>query len=104
MKLDESNLVIDTKDKGKYVLKIMMPDGSRNYLHGLISDSINNLVIERDLLLEQEIYDQDVSIAEEDSYFRLNLSIKDVNGTEHFFHSRKLNINDVIFERMQVSR
>ena len=101
MKLDVSNLKVFKHEKG-YCLKIMMPDGSDNYLHMQLYNDIESILLIRDLLLEQEIYQPDLQIMEDGTYYRIWLSIKDVNGDSYQFHSRKLNLNDVVFERMQI--
>ena len=101
MKLTESNLIIQSHKSG-FCMAIMMPDGSRNYLHTDLQMSINDVIVCRDLLLGQEFYNQDIDIKQDESYFRLHVNLKDPNGTEYEFHSRKLNLNDVVFERMQL--
>ncbi len=101
MKLDESNLKIFKHNKG-HCLKILMPDGSDNYLHLQLYNDVESIMLIRDLLLEQEIYQPDLEIIEDDSYYRIWLTLKDVNGDSYLFHSRKLNLNDVVFERMQI--
>ena len=83
-------------------MAIMMPDGSRNYLHTDLQMPINDVMVCRDLLLEQEFTQQEIEIKQDESYFRLEVNLKDVNGTDYKFHSRKLNLNDVVFERMQL--
>lgn len=98
MELNESNLQVFKHAKG-HCLKIIMPDGSNNYLHLQMYNDVNSMILIRDLLLEQEIYTQNVEVKEDDSYYRLWLKLKDVNGDEYEFHSRKLNLNDVTVER-----
>lgn len=83
-------------------MAIMMPDGSRNYLHTTLQMPINDVFVCRDLLLEQEFSQQEIEIKQDESYFRLQVNLKDCNGTIYDFHSRKLNLNDAVFERMQL--
>ena len=101
MKLDESNLKVFKHDKG-HCLKIIMPDGSDNYLHLQVFNDVHSILLMRDLLLEQEIYENDLQVKEDGTYYRLWLNLKDCNGDEYPFHSRKLNLNDVVYERMQI--
>lgn len=101
MKLDVSNLKVFIHHEG-YALKILMPDGSGNYLHNGNNIDVNETLLIKDLLLDQEIDSQDIHIKEDDKYFRLVLRIKDVNDNEECFESRKLNLIDVIFEREQL--
>lgn len=97
MQLTISNLKV-FKHGDDYALKLMMPDGSDNYLHTETND-LESILINRSLLLEQEIDETQIKIKETDKYYRLYLNLQDVNGELHIFHSRKLNLNDVIFER-----
>ena len=101
MKLDVINLKVFIHHKG-YALKILMPDGSDNYLHNGNNEDVNETLLIRDLLFEQEIFSQDINIKEEDRYFRIELRIEDINGDKQYFHSRKLNLNDAVFERGQL--
>lgn len=101
MKLTEENLKVFRHHDG-YALQIMMPDDSGNYLHNGNQIDLNDTLITRALLLEQEIFEQDLHIKEEDEYFRLGLVVKDVNDSPQYFHSRKLNLNDIVNERMQL--
>lgn len=100
MKLDVSNLKV-MKHNDNFALKIMMPDGSDNFIHTEDNDLLS-ILINRSLLLEQEINEQQIEIIEDGTYYRLNLFLEDVNDEKHKFHSRKLNLNDVVFERDQL--
>lgn len=102
MKLDESNLVVQRYKNG-YCLAILMPDGSRNYLHTDLEMPINDTLIVRDLLLDQEFSSQEIEVYGDGEYFRIRLELSDINGTKYTFHSRKLNLNDAVFERMQLA-
>lgn len=101
MKLSESNLKVFKAEKG-HCLKIIMPDGSDNYLHLQLYNDIESMCLIRDLLMDTEFYQDSIHIIEDEGYYRLILLIKDVNGDSYEFHSRKLNLNDVVFERMQL--
>lgn len=100
MKLDVSNLKV-AEHKGMYTLKIIMPDGSGNYLHTGVHD-LESVLIIRSLIDEHEIYEQDISIISDEGYYRISLVLEDYNNDKYEFHSRKLNLNDVIFERDQL--
>jgi len=101
MKLDVSNLKVFIHHDG-YALKILMPDGSDNFLHCGNCVDIDDVVLTKDLLLKQEINSIHVSIKEDENYFRLELRVPDANGLYHYFHSRKVNLNDVVYERTQI--
>ena len=101
MDLDESNLKLMKHEKG-HTLKIIMPDGSENYLHLQLYNDVNSMAMIRDLLLEQSIYIQDIEIKEDETYYRLFVTLKDCNNDVYDFHSRKLNLNDAVYERMQL--
>lgn len=99
MKLTSSNLKV-FEYKAGYALKIMMLDGSQNYLHGGERLDLNELLRERDLLLKQEISQKHIEIKSEDKYFRIIVRIRDAKDNQYYFHSRKINLNDAVFERM----
>lgn len=100
MQLNESNVYITTHKEG-YSVNIQMPDGSRNYLHHS-ELNLESAIIVKELVQECSIEHLNLSIITDDGYYRLILNIKDCNDDVHRFHSRKLNLNDVIFERMQL--
>lgn len=83
---------------GKHRLMILMPNNTGNYLHSDLEMELNNAIMVRELLIDQEFTNQDVTLKEEGGYYRLILTVKDINGSEIVFHSRKLNLNDVVFE------
>ena len=85
-------------DKGNHRVIIMMPHDTGNYLHSELKYAVNDAMLVRELLLDQEFSNQDVSIKEDEGYYRLILKVKDVNGKEVVFHGRKLNLNDAVFE------
>ena len=96
--LDKKNLRIMKDEKGNHRLQIIMPNNTGNYLHSDDKFSVNDALLVRELLLEQEFTSNDVGILEDSEYYRVVLKIKDVNETEYMFHSRKLNLNDLIYE------
>lgn len=98
MELDKNNLVIYQLDQLTYGLKILMPNDTLNFLHGPKS-TLENILIIRDQLSESAFYEQDIKIKEEDKYFRLYITVTNSNNENYLFHSRKLNLNDVIKER-----
>lgn len=101
MKLTDSNLRVFEYKEG-YALKIMMPDGSQNYLHSGERLELIDLLEERDRLLGQEISSHDIGIKSDDKYFRLVVRVDDGSKDKYYFHSRKINLNDAVFERMQL--
>jgi len=100
MELNVGNTFI-TKHGKFYTVNIQMPDGSRNFLHHK-ELGLESALIVRELVEECSIDHMNLNIIEEDKYYRLVANIKDCNGDEHRFHSRKLNLNDVVYERMQL--
>lgn len=76
----------------------MMPYNTGNYLHSEMKMSVNDAMLTRELLLDQEFSNMNVSLKEDEGYYRIILKINDVNGKEVVFHSRKLNLNDAVFE------
>lgn len=102
MKLTDDNVRLEKTAKG-YCIKIEMPDGSHNYLH---SQDFNLQVAigYRDDIIGLELDKESIQINEDEGYYRLYIPIN-VGETAEFeaqFHSRKLNLNDVLFERMQL--
>lgn len=85
-------------EKGNHRVQLLMPNNTGNYLHTEMKYSVNDALFVRELLLDQEFTNQDVSLKEEDGYYRIILKVNDINGHEVIFHSRKLNLNDVVYE------
>lgn len=90
-----------------YSICIEMPDESRNYLHTQPFPIDTALAI-RDEILEREINKADIELRWDDYYNRLyfglrcndnQLLLKLANAMIIYFHSRKLNLNDAIYER-----
>lgn len=100
MEVNDGNTYI-TEHKEGYSLNIQMPDGSRNYLHYTCKD-LESAIIVRELINECSIDHMNLIIGKDEGYYRLYLNINDCNGDFHKFHSRKLNLNDVVYERMQM--
>lgn len=97
-KLDRNTLTV-VKHDDHHRLVLWLPNNTKNYLHTDLKMSVNDAIVSRSLLLDQEFYDQDVTLSEDDGYYRINLVVKDVNGDSYFFHGRKLNLNDALYER-----
>lgn len=102
-KLTKENLRLMKDRDGSHRLIIMMPYNTGNYLHSEEKMSVNDAILTRELLLDQEFTNLDVSLKEDVEYYRLILKVKDVNGKEVVFHSRKLNLNDAVFEVDQLT-
>ena len=90
-------------EKGNHRVMIMMPYNTGNYLHSEMKMSVNDAMLTRELLLDQEFSNMNVSLKEDEGYYRIVLKINDVNGKEVVFHSRKLNLNDAVFEVDQLT-
>lgn len=99
MKLDSGNTYIAKHGDG-YSINIVMPDGSRNYLHNTQIDLMSAIVI-REIIEDQCIDHMNLLIREERGYYRLVAVLK-FNEDVVEFHSRLLNLNDVVYERMQL--
>ena len=94
------NLYLE-KVNGGYQICIAMPDQSRNYMHCEILKNIEEaLIFMKDL---DEITLDSVAVIEDDKYYRIHavILVDEGNRALHF-HSRKLNLNDVIFEKMMI--
>lgn len=100
--LTNKNMIIDVVKDGFYTVKILMPDLSRNFLHGKHFLTVNDALAERDILNGVTFYSNDISISEDGGYYRILLTVKDCNDEPHIFHSRKLNLIDVVYEREQL--
>ena len=97
MKLSKKNLYIKENEKG-YIVCIEMPDGSRNYLHNdPVKELLEAIWIVGDFDGDTEI--KEVEIIKDGTYYRLELDLVDGRGSHQKFHSRKLNLNDVVYER-----
>ncbi|MCV0393662.1 MAG: hypothetical protein K5790_10310 [Nitrosopumilus sp.] len=97
-----SNSYIEKHGDG-YSIFISIPDDSRNFLH------CDPLRLDRMLMYYQDIIAQKIgnyncSIVEDGTYFRIKTQLRcgeQLNGdndTDLIFHSRKLNLNDAVFE------
>ena len=100
MKLDVANLKV-MQNGSMFLIQILMPDGSRNYLHSGPFPDINDAVVIRDQLEKHVISKDNILIIQDQNYFRINLALK-LGDKTHVFHSRKLNLTDVVFEREQL--
>ena len=100
MELTEANTYITSDHKG-FNINIEMPDGSRNYLHHRVQE-IESAIIVRELILENSIDHMNLRLVFDEGYYRIYVTIEDANKDRHVFHSRKLNLNDAIYERMQL--
>lgn len=99
MRLTQDNVCVD-KVNDRFTIKILMPDDSGNYLHCQSWDLFHAIKY-RDELIGIEIDDDTVQVQEEDSYFRIfmPISLGKKSDVELRFHSRKLNLIDVQYER-----
>lgn len=105
MKIIRHNLYIQKHGDG-LAIYLEMPNESRNYLHTEVYGDIDSIIEDYDFLLDDKgINNSVLKIQEEDSYYRIYLRYIR-HDTEHrriiTFHSRKLNINDVLYERLEL--
>ena len=101
MKLTPANLYI-TKHNG-YCVNIQMPDDSRNFLHNEpVKSLIDAIFIMGSIDGDTEINHSNTIISEDGDYFRIKIELTDGQGNPQIFHSRKLNLNDVVYEFNQV--
>ena len=103
MKITDDYIKLVKNEKG-YQIQIEMPDVSRNYVHSQ-EFNLYDAIKYRDDLLDIELDKESILINEDGTYYRLYIPIMVGNNTdvEAIFHSRKLNLNDALFERMQLS-
>lgn len=93
------------KHENRFAVHIEMPDGSRNFLHCKIMD-LESAIITRELIDGQSIDQMNLQIKKHTKYpkyYQLIASLK-CNEEIEEFHSRALNINDVVFERMRLTQ
>ena len=102
MKFNDSNLYIEEHGLG-YTLNIRMPDGSRNYLHTKFYRDLMTAIFHRDELIKHFMIWNNavIGIIKDEKYYRIIISFEGDFGKARF-HSRKLNLNDAIYERMQL--
>lgn len=88
------------KDGMEYIVCIEMPDGSRNFLHNEKRD-LESAIITREIIDGMILTEDMVDIRTHDKYLRYYQVIVmiTVNDEPEIFHSRALNLNDVISER-----
>lgn len=97
----ESKKIVDnTGIVPRFTVRIYMPDGSRNYVHSKDMD-LESAIITRELIIDQSIDHVNIVVRRDGDYYRLVVVLKLNDDTEEF-HSRKLNLNDVVFERNQL--
>lgn len=101
MKLTAGNTYIVKNKNNKYELRIEMPDGSRNYIHCQEFQDLDSAILIREIIEEQDIDYLNLRISYDEEYYRLYFYLNN-NDDIIEFHSRKLNLNDVIYERMQL--
>lgn len=97
LKLNETIYVREAV--GGYQICIEMPDSSRNYLHCEVIKHID--LVSKYLKALDGISINEIGIITDAPYYRLYAAIPvDVdNQTVLHFHSRKLNLNDVFYEK-----
>lgn len=100
MIVDSDNCIIQKDSKG-YMICIGMDDSSGNYIHTRFPN-ISTAMLTRQMLLGQIIKPTDVIITEDEGYYRLNVSLSyqygELGKFTELFHSRKLNIIDLVDE------
>lgn len=102
MKFTDSNLYITEHGLG-YTINIQMPDGSRNYLHTKFYKDLTTAIFHKNELIKNFVISNDnvIGIIRDEKYYRIIVSFRGDFGQVRF-HSRKLNLNDAIYERMQL--
>lgn len=96
-KLTKEHLRLMRDEEGNHRI-MLMQNTTGNYLHTDLKMPVNDALLVRELLLDQEFTSQDVSLKEDDGYYRIILKVKNVNDEEIIFHGRKLNLNDAVYE------
>lgn len=101
MEINAGNTHI-VKNEKFFELRIYMPDGSRNYLHAKCL-TLEDALVSRELVDEITLDHMNIGIIEDGKYYRIVTKIGvNHDETDVRFHSRKLNLNDVVYERMQL--
>ena len=107
VKITHSNCYLEKHDTG-YSICISLPDNSKNYIHSDTLSIIDLALKYRESLLLRSIEPENCTIKEEGSYYRINVmfeiypEVTEINKLSTIyilFHSRKLNLNDAVFER-----
>ncbi len=101
MKITDSNLYI-VKHKDDYTLNVQMPDGSRNYLHSMGFQLQTAIGLRDEFIGHYELKADSIQIVEDEGYYRIHFHLGGSHVQKVFFHSRKLNLQDAIYERMQL--
>lgn len=103
MKLTKDNCYIVEKGDG-WIIKIDVPQyNNRNYIHCDVFGDLNSCIKVRDELINDKIGDWNTEIKKTGTYYRLYIKLKWDKYFGHdektlTFHSRKLNIIDVMHE------
>jgi len=100
LKITIGNTYIE-KHQELYAVHVQMPDGSRNYLHSETFELQTVLEI-KDLIQGMIIRVENIRIHPDGTYYRLKFKLHPPNSFEVLFHSRKLNLQDAVYERMQL--
>lgn len=102
MNINFSNTYI-SKHENKFAVHIEMPDGSRNYLHCKIMD-LESAIVTRELIDGQSIDHMSLLIKKHVKYPKYYQLIANLNCNDEVeeFHSRALNVNDAVSERMRL--
>src|SRR3972149_8726559 len=111
MKITHNNCYLEKHDTG-YSICISLPDNSKNYIHSDTLSILDLALKYRESLLLRAIEPENCKIKEDGSYYRINVifeiypdpfdvvsEITKLPTIYLLFHSRKLNLNDAIFER-----
>lgn len=102
MAVDLSNSYVEKHGDG-YAIFLLVPDSSRNYLH-CSEQSLSKILFYYQDILGQKIGNYNTSIEEDRTYYRIKVTLRcgeqlDGENTKDIeFHSRKLNLNDAVFE------
>ena len=104
MKLDLDNVYLVKRPTNKYVIHIAMPDGSKNFVH-CEELTLQQAIGYRDEIIGLELDKESIMIDEDGEYYRISIPIVvgENSDKDIIFHSRKLNLNDAVYERMQLS-
>lgn len=102
MRVNTSNSYIEEHNEA-YAIFILLPDGSRNYIHSN-RQQLGILLMYYQDIQNQTIGNYNTSIVREGDYFRIKTVLQcglQLNGENNIsidFHSRLLNLNDAVYE------
>lgn len=98
MMIDKFTLAIDKKETG-YVLKVFLEGYLKNYIHTKPIKELDEIIKTYDAVINKQITLDTLEVVEDDGYYRIKVKILSRMEIPVIFHSRKLNLADLMYER-----